>query len=380
MAMRIRVRIEGLNLEKLLRAAAEEDIVLYGVRRLHPRGITAEVSLLRLKALTALCERYGWQAEECGASRLVRILRTMKRHGALVAGMLLCIALVKVSSQMVLRVEIENAREHEAVVRTELRAAGAGVGRLKRSLSLDALRGRLQTALPGLSFAGARFAGSTLIVSCWPSVEGEDLSVWGSSLHIVAAEDGVIKRIWASSGTPQVAPGQVVRKGQVLIRGEERTEKGQLRAVQAQGQAIARVWKRGDAKVALYEREALPTGRTRRRVTLQTPWYERVVTDAQPFETQEVDVQLQPIAGLYLPLRRKIERYEEVQIRKRRRKETDCRSMAQGAAEEIAKNNCPPDVQILDKSVHYSMIDDEFVYASVVLEYERDIASREDAL
>ena len=49
---------------------------------------------------------------------------------------------------------------------------------------------------------------------------------------------------------------------------------------------------------------------------------------------------------------------------------------AQGAAEEIAKNRCPAGAETLDKWAKYSMIDNEFVYATVVIEYERDIASR----
>ena len=50
--------------------------------------------------------------------------------------------------------------------------------------------------------------------------------------------------------------------------------------------------------------------------------------------------------------------------------------MAQGAAQQLAKLKCPSSVEILDKWVDYSMIDDEFVYATVVLEYEQSIAVR----
>ena len=54
-------------------------------------------------------------------------------------------------------------------------------------------------------------------------------------------------------------------------------------------------------------------------------------------------------------------------------------AQAQGAAEKIAKLNCPSGVEILDKWVDYSMIDDEFVYATVVLVFEAPIGARHGA-
>ena len=84
----------------------------------------------------------------------------------------------------------------------------------------------------------------------------------------------------------------------------------------------------------------------------------------------------QNIVGLYVPLWRRIETFAETIIVSERRSFADVASQAQGAAEKIAKLNCPTSVEILDKWVDYSMIDDEFVYATVVLEYETSIAGR----
>ena len=53
---------------------------------------------------------------------------------------------------------------------------------------------------------------------------------------VVAAEDGVIKRLTAFAGTPAVKEGDFVRAGQVLIEGQEMGK-----AVKARGEAAARV-------------------------------------------------------------------------------------------------------------------------------------------
>jgi len=146
----------------------------------------------------------------------------------------------------------------------------------------------------------------------------------------------------------------------------------------AQGEVTARVWARGDARVSRTMTRTAETGAVRRRVVISSPWHSRIVADAEPFEQQDMSVETQPVVGLYLPLVREIQTFAEIEVIKEERRISDALSMAQGAAEQLAKNKCPPGVHILDKSVKNSMIDNEYVYAAVVLAYEDSIAVRVD--
>jgi hypothetical protein len=248
---------------------------------------------------------------------------------------------------------------------------------MKAAFSLDRLREGMALALPGAAFAGVRYAGSTLIVDCRPALIGERAGVPGEGMDIVATEPGIVTAITASSGTPVVEIGQAVRKGQVLIRGEERTERGETLSVRAQGDVRARVFAGGSASASLSETKTQETGRVRTRVTLEMPGaFSRVVRDAEPFPSQDVSIRREMVVGLYLPLYREIATYAETVVTKTPRSRADAASAAQGAAEELAKKQCPWGALILDKWVDYSMIDNEFVYATVVLEYETSVAGR----
>lgn len=370
------IDIEGLNLEKLLRAASDAGIVLRDVRRVDARTMRVRVHIRQMRALCALCDRFGWEMSEHRSGALIRLGRFLKRRSMLLAAALLCVFLVYAASQAVLRIEIDHAGENVAVVREEIASFGVHILKPKALVSTDALRAHLEFALPGLTFAGARFEGSTLIVDCRAASLGEQLEIDGQGNDIVASEAGIVTKIWVQSGTPQVEPGQAVYAGQVLISGEERTQKGESVAVRAQGQVTARVFARGDARVSLSKTTTVETGQTRRRVTLVTPWHECVVRDAQPFESQDASTENQKLVGLFLPVYRRIETFAETAVFSSPRSEADARSMAQGAAENIAKNKCPVGIEPLDKWVEYSMIDNEFVYATVVIEYEKDIAAR----
>ena len=144
----------------------------------------------------------------------------------------------------------------------------------------------------------------------------------------------------------------------------------------AQGEIIARVFARGDARVSLNAVETVETGEVRRRVTVESPWHSRIVADAQDFDSQDVSVERQAVVGLYLPVWRRVETLVRTVHKQEKRLLADARSQAQGAAEKIAKLSCPAGAEILDKWVDYSMIDDEFVYATVVLAFEEEIGTR----
>ena len=338
--------------------------------------LTVSVWTHHVPALSALCMRFGWEMQEIDAGLAVRALRFAKRRMMLFAGLVLCIAAVFVSSQMVLWVSIEHAGEYEAEVRRFLAEENVRPGRLKSAFSTDALREQLSLRLPGLAFVSLRFEGSVLVVDCRGARTGEQIAVDGEGLDIVAARDGIVTTIYASSGTPQVHPGEAVQKGQVLILGQERTRRGEMRAVLAQGEVKARVWAKGEAKVSLYETRTVETGAIRTRVTLHSPWHTHVVRDAQPFDSQDVSTAIEPVVGLYLPLYREITTYAQTVVSRTPRNRGDAASLAQGAAQEIAKKQCPYGALILDNWVNYSMIDNEFLYATVILEYETSIAGR----
>ena len=374
--MGVTLEIEGLNLERLLRTAAAAGLVLGDVQRVDVRAVRVCLPVWRRKRLLALCERYGWQVREVRPGMLLHVARIARRRCTLGVAMALFAGLTYVSSGMVWAVSVENAGENVAEVRRFLAEQGVTPGRFKREFSTDALSDALMLRLPGLAHVDVRFDGSTMVVSCQGARQGEITDIAGEAYDIVAQQPGIVTRLSVRSGTPQVQVGQAVRQGQVLIRGEERSGAQTVEPQKAQGDVLARVFAQGEARVSLVQQRTVETGRTRTRVTMQSPWHERVAADAQPFDSQDVSVERQQVVGLYVPLWRRIETFAETVVVSERRSFSDAASQAQGAAEKIAKLNCPTGVEILDKWVDYSMIDDEFVYATVVLEYETSIAGR----
>lgn len=373
--MRIFWQIEGLNLEKLLRAAAREGIALSDVRRTQARCMTASVPAWQCRAFEKLCEQYGFLPQMVKASAGVRLIRAMRRRWPLAAGLLLGLALAYAGSLLVLRVEICGAGAHEAEVRRCLSREGVRVGRSLARISTDEVGTALALSVPGLAFAGVRMEGSVIVVQCAPATLGERAYAEGT-LDIVAAQPGIITSIAALCGTPVVAPGDVVRRGQVLIRGEEQTEKGETRSIAAQGEVMAKCFAEGRAVIAMSEKQLLPTGRQRRTVALETPWGSRTLKTAQPYERGVSETKTEPVVGLFLPIFRKTVVYTEMRETEKMRTEAETKRLAERCAMQLAKKLTPAGSKILDNRTEYSIIESESVCAHAVIAYEAAIAGR----
>lgn len=376
--MMMTLEVSGLNLEHLLNLAIRTGIFVCYVQRQNPRSMRLKLPVWQRKRFFDLCVRYGWEITTISSGQALRLGRRIKNKPCLFIGAALYLILIMISSGMIWQIRIDNADKSAGEIRRFLNEARITAGRLKHTVSMTDLREQLMLRVPDLAYVAIGYEGSRLVLACQPSLEGEEREIPGRALDIIAEQDGVITRIVVESGTPVVTIGQTVRAGDVLIRGEERREKGSVHPVLAQGEVTARVWSRGDARVSRYLTRTVETGLYRKRVTMISPWHRHIVAEAEPFEAQDVSVEKQNIVGLYLPLWREKETYAEIVTVREERSIADALSMAQGAAEQLAKNKCPSGVHILDKSVENSMIDDEYLYATVVLAYEDSIAVRRD--
>ena len=366
----------GLNTEHLLNLTAEEGILIRNIERMDERRIRLCVSARQKKAYLELCERYGWMTTIVSEGMVYRIASMIGKRPMILCGLVMYVLLTAMLSNMICQIRIVDAGKNEGEVKRFLKEENVTIGRWMRAISPEKLRDQLLLRLPDLAYVTVGYEGSCLVIDCQLALEGEQIEAEGGTGDLVASQDGLITGIVVKRGTPVVHIGQIVRKGETLIRGEERDEKQSVRVVEAQGSVTARVWVRGDARASRYIKRSVETGAVRRRVTLQSPWHKKVIADDQAFAEQDVSVDIQQVVGLYLPLVRRIETLAEIVIIREERSSEEAFSIAAGAAEQIAKNKCPPGIHILDKSVENSIIDNEYVYAAVVLAYEDSIAIR----
>ena len=375
----VRVRVQGLSLEKLLARALEDGIALRNVERESPRAMLLNVRARDYPALQALCGRVGWRMDPVAESASCRAWRMLRRRAMLSAALAVFLLGVWAVNLWVWRVDVRADRTMAAVVRTLLEAQSIGVGTRKATVPIESLREELARTLTEAVWVDVRVQGVSLVVECAPArlpVPGE---YGGAAQDIVAARDGVVAQLLVYAGTPKVRIGEAVRRGQVLVAGEERTSGGEVKPVAAHAQVMARVWYEGRAVLPAYEERSEPTGRETLVCTLQTPWGGVSWPERPAYAVFDREVTRQPVVGAFLPVTLSQERYVEVRVTRTARDAAALRAEAGAAAEQIALENAPFDAQIVDKWVDYSMIEDEKICAAAVLEAVESIGVAQGA-
>lgn len=361
-------------MERLIRQAGEQGIALSGIRRTGSRKISGLVPEDDLPALAELAQNGGWRFEAGGRRGAGRWLDTLKRRWLLAAGCLIAAACLLAASRLVWRIEIVDAGIYEADLRAFLPALDVRPLRWKKDIDLGALRDSLEWRYPEVAWMECGYRGMTLTITVVEGVASGDALTHLGSGDVVAARDGVVERIITLTGTPQVQPGQTVRAGQVLIRGEERTSDGLVRPVSARGKVMARVWDGASVRMSIWERATVYSGRQQRTAVVSCPWFDLWRTESSGFEQQDVAVRVMPLGGLFLPFTLRFETRMEADVSLKARDMEQLRTEAALAAMRKLREKVGMDDVFLTKWVDYSMIDDENLLAVAIGERVLDIA------
>ena len=217
----LRFRITGLNVEKLVNEARKRGLTLQRARREQNRALTVDVSPRNCRALQALAQEMGYETSPAEPLGLLLLWKRILFRPGLWTGVLIGAALLIWSMGYVWQVKVENAGPYAGEIRVFLEENGIQPGVRRSAVDLQALREGLEWRLPKVKWVRAEWAGVTLrlrVEEGTPPPEMSDLQAG----NVVAAEDGLLKRLTVYAGTPEARPGDLVKEGQVLIRGEER--------------------------------------------------------------------------------------------------------------------------------------------------------------
>lgn len=291
---------------RLIHRALEQGARFESIRLSGKRRMVAACDAQSARILLSLCERYSVPAKVLrrgGRSGMLAFLRERRTLPLGIAVFLmLCAAFLSRIWWVDVTLSGENAQsEGLAMLRSAIHDAGIAPGIGKRGIDPGLLAQRL-TALGRYSYVGTRIQGVRLLVEAVPEVSAPAVYDVDAARDLVAGMDGIVVRAVARAGQLCVKPGDAVRRGQVLIRGEELATKDETRPIAALGEVVVRAWVTGRASLPLSRTERRPTGRVSFATSLTTPWQKWPIVEGDAFDQQTEDAKRLPIGGLFIPV------------------------------------------------------------------------------
>ncbi|MCD7830086.1 MAG: sporulation protein YqfD, partial [Clostridiales bacterium] len=229
-----------------LNLCGTERVPFWDVEREGAQVLRVTLPAWRLRRARALAERAMCRLEVERSEGLPAFLRRFRRRYALAAGLAFALFCAVTLSQFVWVIEVTgNTAVSNSVILTELESLGFGIGSYGPGVDCRALSNQALLDLRELSFLSVNISGvyaQVVVREAAPAPEIES----DAAADIVAAVDGVVVDVDTVAGRSQVAEGQAVLAGEILISGLATYESGDgsgtvlsSREVRAEGEVWA---------------------------------------------------------------------------------------------------------------------------------------------
>lgn len=369
--------VEGLNLERFLRRAGESGIELSDLRRIHGRKLRGSAWENDHSALREMADKGGWQFVSGMRLGLGKWRDLVERRWLLTGAVLLALIACLLATQVMWQVDLIDAGTYEADIRQTLAGMGISAPMLRSQVNPAAIRDALEWRYPRIAWFECGWRGMTLVVRAVEGVLPQEDASPENACNVVAVRDGIVKSIVTIAGTPQVKVGQLVKAGDVLIKGEERTSDGMVKPVAARGVISARVWESASVRMSLYETETIYTGRQQTAWTVTSPWFDLWKMPDSGFAEQDIAVKEMPLGGFLLPLTLHTQTRLEAECTAKLRDMELLKAEGADAALQKLYEKAGGRESLVDNWVNWSIIEDEILLSVAIGERVVDIGQQD---
>ena len=235
----IKIEVKLFNSEQFLNLLWNSGIRIHNIKKIDKSTMIMEIDYEDYKAVKEAAKRVQGKVSIVSSRGGVFFLGRVKRKIGIVIGFFSFIILLYVLSNFIWSIKIETKMYISPYeIRQQLKEIGVLEGINKNSIDVYELEEKLQNLNGDIMWSNIRVEGSTLKVTIeekiTPPLDIEE----DTSAGVIAKMDGEVKRIYTTSGTAAVKPGDIVKSGDVLVYPYEGTGEYQY-DVAAKGSVLA---------------------------------------------------------------------------------------------------------------------------------------------
>ncbi len=219
----VTIKVWGYSVERLLNLCGNHDILVWGIKD-HGDYHTMNISVRGFFALKPLLKKTGTRAAVLQRYGLPFFVSKMCRRKIFVIGLVACMAFWILTSGYIWNIKIEgNFALTEDVLLDYLESQGVHTAMKKSNLKIEDLERALREDYDLITWTSVQLNGTTLLVHIkeneMPEYDQTGQSQTGEGMDLVASRSGTVSYIITRSGVPQVALGDTVEKGDILVSG-----------------------------------------------------------------------------------------------------------------------------------------------------------------
>lgn len=238
----LRIHVQSKNLERFINLLCKNGVIQRNITKESINSMIFDVNYSDYKIVLEAAHKTKSKIKIIDRKGIVFLKIRIKKRLAMVLGAFVFVGIIYYLSGYIWGIQIsteKNIAPYE--IREELNNIGVMPGTFKKNINVYKIEEKLKEYNPNIMWVRVRIEGSILKVSAAEREALPNTAKDTSNRDVVAKKDGVIDRIYTKAGTAVVKKGDIVKKGQLLIVGEQGNE-GSTYKVHADGEVIAKTY------------------------------------------------------------------------------------------------------------------------------------------
>ena len=303
----IRIRIEGYSVEKLINVCLKNKIFFWNIKREKSTIIYTNIGVKEFKDLIQIARQTGCRVKILNKKGMPFLLNKYKKRKIIFFFLLILIILLMVLSQFIWNIKIVG---NEEIATTEIAAVleekGIKIGVLKNNIDKQKVINEIRLERNDIAWIGIDIQGTNITVEIVETSTKPEIVNEEDYCNIVSNKDAQIVKISAQNGIPAVKEGDVVTKGDILIKGWIDGKYTGTRYVHAQGEVKAKVWYTQKERIPLKQVIESFTGNEEKKYKIKLNNFTinlfKTLSKFEKYDTIEADNKLRIFSNFYLPI------------------------------------------------------------------------------
>lgn len=236
------LQIETLMPEKFINLLWRNGVYIKKIKKRNIASLIMEVNLKDYEKIKEVSNKTRTKIKILNRSGIVFSFIKYKKRTTFFIGSITFVCILYVLSTFIWEIQI--ITEHNVSpfeIRQQLKSIGVNIGINKNKLDIKKIESSIVNNNENIMWVKVRTEGSKLKVDISERYIPPTIVQDNTPCNLVAKKDGQIVRVYTTAGTAAIKPGDIVKAGQLLVRGEQGKEEN-LYPVHANGTVIAKTY------------------------------------------------------------------------------------------------------------------------------------------
>ena len=315
----VNVIIEGYYIERFINICRSKKIILWSIKREKSSILYANIGIKDFKRLKEIVKKTGCKISIESKNGLPFFLNKYRKRKIFAASIILILASLLITSKFIWNIEIvgNTSIDTKEIVR-DLNSCGLFIGKLKSNIDIKKITNEIRLKRNDIAWIGINLEGTNAIVEIVEVKEKPEIINDNEFCNIVSDKEGVITKISAQNGTLLVKPGDVVKKGDILVGGWMEGKFTGTRYVHSSADIEAKVWYSKKEKMILSQETREKTGAEEKRYGIKFNNFKINLYKSLPkfknYDKINENKKLKLFSNFYLPIEILTDTYYEVEF------------------------------------------------------------------